>query len=261
MEDNSDSIQNIIEFDENIIANTFCLECHEFPEYSIRFLSASSFSLVHYCFEGKYVEKYVDLKQKCEPFSLKCKYCEKKCNNMCIKCKYTLCRECFKEHDKIPYLPNIQISSKNNKKESAGILNLINCQYFCNEHLLKYQFFCPVCKINLCEECNEEHIHINCLNLFEQNINLENIIEPSNECFKRLYKLARLFHSCYIENVTNSKMTLNILLNSILAKNIVKFIQQNEASEGIEIKNDYLNNIDKNSYLCKDFDNSEFNMY
>ena len=79
MESNSDSIQNSIDFDENIIANIFCLECHEFPEYSIRFLSASNFSLIHCCFEGKYVEKYVDLKQKCEPFSLKCKYCEKKC--------------------------------------------------------------------------------------------------------------------------------------------------------------------------------------
>ena len=264
MENNSDLIQidkqNDIDFDDNIIANTFCVECHEFPEYSIRFLSASSFSLVHCCLDGKYVEKYVNLKHKCEPFSLKCKYCEKKCNNICIKCKYTLCRECFKEHDKIPYLPNIQISSKNNKQEST-IMSLINCQYFCNEHLLKYQFFCPVCKINLCEECNEGHLHINCPNLLEQNINLEHIIEPSNECFKRLYKLARLFYSCYIKNVTNSKMTLNILLNSILANNIVKFIQQNQAFEGIIIKNDYLNNIDKNSYLCKVFDSPEFNMY
>ena len=89
---------------------------------------------------------------------------------------------------------------------------------------------------------------------------LENIIEPSNECFKRLYKLERLFYSCYIKNVINSKMTLNILLNSILANNIVKFIQQNQAFEGILIKNDYLNNIDKNSYSCKEFDSQEFNI-
>ena len=55
---------------------------------------------------------------------------------------------------------------------------------------------------------------------------------------------------------------MNILLNNMLANNIIEFIGQNQApSKGSEIKNNYFNNIDKNSYLCKKYDDSEFNVY
>ena len=115
---------------------------------------------------------------------------------------------------------------------------MINSQYFCEIHLCKYNYYCPVCKINLCDSCVESHIHINCLDILSPNIKDNNTIAPSNDCFKRLYHLAQIFHSCYNKSINNSKMTMNILLNNMLANNIIEFIGQNQApSKGNEIKN------------------------
>ena len=112
-------------------------------------------------------------------------------------------------------------------------------QYFCDIHCCKYNFYCPVCKLNICDKCKESHIHINCVDILKLYIKSEDIIEPTNDCFKRLYNLAKIFHSCYDTSIKNYKMTIDILLNQILANNIIKFIQINqEPCEKIEIKND-----------------------
>ena len=180
---------------------------------------------------------------------------------MCIKCKYTMCNECFREHNKANLLQTIQIHS--NREEIESIFkNVIQCQYFCYIHLLKYKYYCPVCKINLCKLCRDEHIHINYKKLLVEKIKLDDINEISNDCFKKLYHLVKILNLCYENSFTNSKMTLNILLNNILAKNIIAFIQRNQIpSKGIEIKNDYLDNININSCICKEYDNEEFNKY
>ena len=252
---------NTIDFDEETIDNTFCSKCLKFPEYSIRFTSVSTFSLVHSCLEGKIVEKPLQSDYKYEHLQFKCHYCEKKCENICIKCKYILCEECFAEHNRVTILENIKISPDEISDKNTS-MNLIDSQYFCEQHFLKYNYCCPVCKINLCDSCIESHIHINCLNILAPNMKDSNTIEPSNDCFKRLYHLAQIFHSCYNKSFSNSIMTMNILLNNMLANNIIEFIGQNQApSKGSEIKNNYFNNIDKNSYLCKEYDDSEFNDY
>ena len=96
----------------------------------------------------------------------------------------------------------------------------------------------------------------------EEKIKLDDITEIYNDCFKKLYHLVNILNSCHEKSFTNSKMTLNILLNNILAKNIIIFIKRKQIpSKGIEIKNDYLDNISKNSYICKEYDNEEFNKY
>lgn len=255
------SDEKSIDFDEDTIKNTYCSKCLKFPEYLIRFSSASAFSLFHSCLNGEIIEKPLDSLHNSPKLKFKCYYCKKECQNICIKCKYILCKECFAIHNRVPLLECIKIAW-NEIANKDTYMNLINSQYFCEQHLSKYNFYCPLCKINLCDSCKKRHIHINCINILALNIKSEDIIEPSNNCFKRLYKLAKIFHSCYQKSIDNSKMTKNILLNNILANNIIEFIRKSQAPfKGSEIKNNYLFNIDKNSYLFNKYDDSEFNAY
>ena len=249
-----------IKFDKEILENIFCPKCLKFPEYSIK-LSSKSFSLKHSCLKGKMIEKPFAPKQENSQLIFKCHYCLKNCVRMCINCKYTICEECFKEHNKQNLIQTIQIPSDDGEIDIL-FMDIINCQYFCDAHLLKYEYYCPVCKINLCQSCNEEHMHINCDNLLSQNIQLNDIVESENDFFKNICSVANIFHSCYIQSLTNSKMTLNIFLNNILSKKIIEFIQEDKIPpKEIEIKNDYLNNININSYICQKYDDDEFNKY
>lgn len=250
-----------IDLDEETLENTFCSKCLTFPEYFIRFSSESDFSLFHSCLKGEITKKSVNSENKSKKLKFKCHYCEKECENVCIKCKYVLCEECFSEHNRVPLLENINIASDKNV-DKYTFMNLINIQYFCGLHLRPYNFYCPLCKINMCDSCKKRHIHINCINILEPNIKGEDIIEPSDVCFKKLYKIAKIFQSCYDKSIKNSKMSMNILLNNKLANNIIEFIRLKEVpSVGKEIKNNYLINIDQKSYLCKKYDDPEFNAY
>ena len=250
-----------IDFDDETIKNTFCSKCLRFPEYYIIFSSSSTFSLVHSCLNGEIIKKPQDSQHNSEKTKFECYYCKKECQNICIKCKYILCEECFAIHNRVPLLDKIKIPW-NEIVNKDTYMNLINSQYFCEQHLSKYNFYCPLCKINLCDSCQKRHIHINCINIMALNVKREDIIELSNDCFKRLYKLAKIFHSCYQKSIDNSKMTKNILMNNILANNIIEFIRiSQDPAKGSEIKNNYSFNIDKNSYLFNKYDDSKFNAY
>lgn len=251
--------QGISDFDEITYANIFCPLCHMYPEYFIRFTSASSFNLIHSCICGTTIEKSFN-SEKSDSFIDKCVYCNKKCNQICIKCKNAICKGCSREHNKIPYVKDKQ-STEILSDEEKYIKPIIKCQFICDIHLLLYKFYCPVCKINICKKCKEGHFHMNCPNLLKEKINYKDIIEPSNDCYKRLYKLSKEFYSCYENNLSDRQMTLNILMNAYLANKIVIFIQQKTPSEGIEIKNEYLCNIDESLFLSHEYDNLEFNKY
>ena len=54
---------------------------------------------------------------------------------------------------------------------------------------------------------------MNCPNLLKEKINYKDIIEPTNDCYKRLYKLSKDFYSCYANNLSNRQMTLNSCLS------------------------------------------------
>ena len=251
--------KNNLNFDDEAIRNIFCSKCLRFPEYSIKFSSSSAFSLVHTCLKGEIIESPLDSKNNSETPKFKCHYCKKETDHICIKCKYVLCEECFEEHNRVLPLENTKILTKNVADKNT-FMNMMLFQYFCDMHLYKYNFYCPVCKINTCDYCKDSHIHINSIDMLELNIKNKDIIEPSNDCFKRLYNLSKIFHSCYQTSIKNSKMTIAILLNQILANNIIEFIQKKQdPSKKTEIKNDYFINIEKNSYLCKKYDDSEFN--
>ena len=56
-------------------------------------------------------------------------------------------------------------------------------------------------------------------------------------------------------------MTLNVLLNTNLADNILAFIQNNSTDKVKEIKNNFLNDVDENSYIFNKNGNSKFDEY
>ena len=239
----------------------FCPLCYQFPEYSVKFISSSNFRLVHECLEGKMIEGNIDFEKESEPYTFTCFYCKKSCNRICIKCKYIMCQNCSQKHIKNPYALTKKAKKLENKNQS--IICIMNSQYICENHLLQYKFYCPVCKINLCQKCKEEHFHINCPCLNEQKFISKEINEPPNDCFKQLFKLSKLFYDCYDKNLSNSRMTLNILLNTNLADNIINFIQiqGNFNNEGKTIKNTFLNDINENLFLCNEKGSSKFEEY
>jgi len=256
---NSNKEQTNDDSEEKMLIKIFCPLCHQFPEYSIIFGSSSNFSLIHECLDGKIIKSSIDFEKESDPYTFSCFYCKKNCNHICVKCKYVMCQKCSKKHIKNPYA----LTKKTKKLESTNksIICIMNSQYICENHLLQYKFYCPVCKINLCQKCKEEHFHINCPSLNEQKLLFKEINEPSNDCFKKLFKLAKLFYSCFDKNLSNSRMTLNILLNTHLAHNILSIIQDNSNNEGKEIRNNFLNDINEKLFLCEGNGSSNFEQY
>ena len=246
------------DFEDKVLNKIFCPLCYQFPEYSIKFISSSSFNLVHDCLCGKIIESPIDLEKICEPFNFKCFYCKKDCELICVICKYCVCQKCSKKHTKIPEFENLLNSGANSNNNS--VINIMKCQYICESHLLEYEFYCPICKINLCIKCRKEHFHINCPELKYQKDISKEINEPS-DCFKKLFMLAKLFYDCYNINVSNGRLTLNILLNTNLADKILAFIQNNSPDKVKEIKNNFLNDADEKLYLCKEYGSSNFEDY
>ena len=226
----------------------FCPTCLMFPEYYIK-LSNSSFSLVHKCADNKEKEKPFALPKRSFLHALKCAYCMNRCDNLCVKCKNLICNKCLKEHCKRPY-----IHRQNNELK---IEDPVNSQFICSVHLFNYQFYCPICKINLCEKCKEEHYHMNCPSLIKTKLECPKQIESTNE---QLSLLSESFYYCYNKSYLSNKMTLNILLNTNLANNIINYIKNPDAKI-IEIKNNFWLDVQKKPFICENNTTSEFNKY
>ena len=255
----SSNVQPNIDFEDKMLSKIFCTLCFQFPEYSIKFTSSSNFVLVHECLEGKIIESSIGPEKGNNPPNFNCFYCKKNCELICVRCKYCLCKKCAKKHTRIPEIENILDSEENSGNNS--VINIIKCQYICENHLLEYKFYCPICKINLCQYCKEEHFHINCPELKNQKFIFKEINEPLDDCYKKLLKLAKLFYDCYNINASNDKMTINILLNTNLADNILTFIQNNMIDKAKEIRNNFLNDINEKLYLCNECGSSKFEEY
>ena len=226
----------------------FCPTCFMFPEYYIK-LSNSSFSLVHKCADNKEKEKPFDLPRRSFLHYLKCAYCMNRCDNLCVKCKNLICNKCLKEHCKRPYI--------NRQNNELKIEDPVNSQFICSIHLFNYQFYCPICKINLCEKCKEEHYHMNCPSLIKTKLECPKQIESTNE---QLSLLSESFYYCYNKSYLSNKMTLNILLNTNLANNIINYIKNPDAKI-IEIKNNFWLGVKDKPFMCENNTASEFNKY
>ncbi len=68
-----------------------------------------------------------------------------------------LCGSYSKDDDKELY--ELNIGEENIRLNSDQ--NIMDCQYICTNHFVKYKCYCPLYKINLCKECIYEHYHIN----------------------------------------------------------------------------------------------------
>jgi len=255
----SSNVQPNIDFEDKMLSKIFCPLCFQFPKYSIKFTSSSNFVLVHECLEGKIIESSIVLEKSSNPPNFNCFYCKKNCELICVRCKYCLCRKCAKKHTRIPEFENILDSQR--KSNNNSVINIIKYQYICENHLLEYKFYCPVCNINLCQNCKEQHFHINCPELKNQKFKFEEIYEPLDDCYKKLFMLAKLFYDCYNIKASNDQMTLNILFNTNLADNILTFIRNNMINKIKEIKNNFFNDVDEKLYLCNVNGNSKFEEY
>lgn len=78
-----------------------------------------------------------------------------------------------------------------------------------------------------------------------------------NPLMNKLINLQEIFLYCYDNGNNKKKLTLYILLNANLTENIISYMEKNIKSVNKinEIKNDFLNQVDENLYLCKKIQN------
>ena len=240
------------------ITQLFCRSCFKYPEYLVRFSSENDFELIHECIEGIKKTSF-SLEQSHNSPHYFCSYCNKKCKLRCIKCKYIMCENCKKEHEMDSYISDFFPDIKTKNKSSVFLIE--NCQFICDKHLLKYEYYCPICRINLCSECIKGHEHIKCTSFYENQIKLETPEEPNDVFLKKLFALAQILYHCYNNNLHYNDMTLNILLNAILAVKIFSFIGEKSPVKNLELKNDFLINIEEKSHLCEKYDDEDFKKY
>ena len=224
-----------------LIKELFCPFCLKYPEYSINIESNKKVQLEHSCLKDKIVKYKILENNEIENIikGKKCNYCRCKTYNVCLKCELNICEKCKKEHecDELLY--------EEGEKKTLVVL-IIEKQYYCNNHLLIFSKFCPICKINLCNKCLIEHIHINSFKLFEDEKVLKNFevskYNGINETLNELIQIAKKFHLIYMNGVQNKKMTLSIIFNFHLIRKINDYVSnystKNPEKNSITIKNE-----------------------
>ena len=128
-------------------------------------------------------------------------YSNNKTSDICLECKKYICKICQNMHISKPIEENIillnLIGSKIKEEEDTNYFCIDKeIQFFCNEHFIKYEYFCSYCEKNLCIHCKNFHVHIKCQSLFDndkiKNIKIEKI-NSSDEFIINLNKLSKLF--------------------------------------------------------------------
>ena len=265
-------------FDENISSNVslFCLDCYEIPEYKIEIGTDNSISLIHKCAK---VDKIISFKSEIKLISFaynnvnKCIYCKKEYNDICIECKQNICYECGQSHipvEKPEDNPFYLFEDEDTKmKRKRYIWPINDLQFICKSHYLQYEYFCPICRKNLCETCKNYHFHINCpsLNEFKIKIESENEtdIKLKNEVvMKNMKKISQAFENCYKEAKQSKKMSFNILMNYSLKELIYTFFKNykdKEIKRKEIISNNILDKEKSDNYLCTYFYDKTFKKY
>ena len=242
-------------------ANFFCQTCLKIPEYSILIDQQGNINLSHLCLNNKVIN--IDLSKQ-EIFQSKtnnkvCVHCQTRATNICLKCDEFICDNCISNHETTIDLLNTHYSQ-------YSIFPIIDSQYYCKQHLKRVTHFCRYCKVNLCEkECREEHFHYK-NELLNSKIN----INPSgyngdNSTLKNLAKLSRDFHECYKEGLKNSKLTINIILNTYLIEPINSLIKKYKQTKVIikdmNINNNFKKAEEEQTYMFNFFGDNNFNEY
>ena len=213
---------------------------------------------------------------------------------ICTKCNSFICNECLKYHlnyyvieeevdnEKYSKEKNKEVDEsedseydsdddsekeeENEEEKKILYISIFDKQFICNEHQMKYTYYCEKCKINLCNECKICHIHINNL-YFKEFKNLKKIKsflerKEENKIFSKLILLSNIFNECFLLNKENKNFNINIIQNYLTIKNIIDFIEVNRKSE---IINDAIINNEikptNNKYFFKKFMGDEFRKY
>jgi len=231
---------------DNSFLMLFCFTCLKYPNYSILMSSKNGVLLRHTCIDDKIVENILlENEIKNPSINKKCEYCNMGCCNICLKCGLNICDNCLKEHESSYLLIGKDI------KEMKGklVVPIMDRQFYCNNHLLKFSKFCPICKVNLCNQCIIEHIHTNCYDLLNKELDPKYFgpkeYSGLNKSLYNLSKYSKYFYSCYIDGVKKEKITYNMILNLHLIQKINSYIDSNskkatkkKSKERIIIKND-----------------------
>ena len=246
----------------------FCLDCIQIPEYKKEIDKNKNISLSHIC---NNVEKNIPFPWEEEirrPPDNKCIYCRKKCNLLCIECNQYVCNECWKSHileENFEEPENWIIKGEDKIRSKQHICPFDDVQFICKTHFIQYEFFCPICKINLCHNCKNYHIHIGCNLLYDYKVNMQNqsIIHSESDYFiKNINQISQIFEECYLNSLKNKKISINIILNYSTIKEINIFLndysKQKIHSNKIIISNTIFKNEKIDNYLCKYFYDRKF---
>ena len=205
----------------------YCTKCLQIPKYTINIGKDKKIQLSHIC-KGKEEKIYFPFEKKSTSYTpFDCYYCKKSTSDICLECRNHICEMCQNEHISKPIDENNNdinlIGSKIKEEETNYFCRDKDVQFLCNEHFIKYQYFCSFCEKNLCIHCKNFHVHINCQSLFDcaqiKNIKIEQN-NTSDELITNLNKLSKIFENSYNTNYSKKKMTLNILENYTLIKDI-----------------------------------------
>ena len=116
--------------------------------------------------------------------------------------------ECGNNHKEIIYFYKID-SIKNKLFNKVNDTKLNNLD-FCKKHNLKYSFFCKTHEQNLCQNCNEDEAHKDCIKIDYNDINFQidtNIIENLKAYIKQkdtnFYEFIEKIMKVYEENKMN----------------------------------------------------------
>ena len=190
-----------------------CPECRENTKINIKNYKISLYD----CKNGHQIDNLsldeFEESQKIDLSKIICDKCkEKNKNNVfnkefykCFTCNMNLCPLCKSIHDK-----------------SHNIINHEQINYICAKHNDMYTNYCKKCKINICMQCNDEHLN-------HENIFLGNIISNKKDMLNKIYELK--------ENIDIFKNNIDNIINML---NDVK----NRIDRLYKIKEDLINNYE-----------------
>ncbi len=245
----------------------FCIDCLQIPVYEID-LRKGKIYLLHDCKGSKKEIPFQSEIKGSIPLIYPCIYCKKKCKSICIECCKNICVDCKEKHlpdelDESNQIPQmIYIKDKKKKRYKEYIMPYDDIQFICKTHFIKYEYFCPICKENLCQHCKNYHIHINCSELSKYNIsvNYKNYSDSDNDIISNLSKLCKLFEDCYKDATKKEKLSISIIMNYSIINEINNFITKYKKTKNMKdkITNTLFNIKDDSNYLCLHFYNKKF---
>ena len=242
VKDKNNIIDAIKELDcKYIIRNNMlrCIQCFNLPCFSIN--SEGIINISYKCehiksIKNEKIQEIIEHKFKCKCNEL---LLESNINYLCSKCKNIFCSLCLQKHFEacatIFFIPINEID------------------IWCCQHYAKYEAYCGVCEINLCEKCCQEHYHY-VEKEKDKVISRENITKLNDIIKKDIKNDKNVL--CSIENILHEKIyqynfqflhfARKIIGNDI--KNNCKFFEEFFGQEFQKYYNYMIKEIEQGNY-------------